>query len=222
MADEPPILAIEGLSLSYLRDGQAHPVLREIELEVSRGEILGLVGESGSGKSTLLFAIMNYLAANACIDGGAIRFGADDLLRLTVPELAGVRGRRIGMVYQDATTALNPGLRVGVQIAEVRRFHFGEGAAEAGARSASLLTAVGFERAEPILAAYPHQLSGGQRQRVMIAIALAGEPELLLLDEPTTALDVEIQAHILGLVRDLRDRLGIAMLFVSHDLSAVG
>lgn len=221
MRDEGPTLAIEKLSLSYFRAGGTQPALRDIDLTLCRGEILGLVGESGSGKSTLLFAIMNYLAANARVDSGAIRFDGRDLLRLAPTALARIRGRRIAMVYQDATSALHPGLRIGAQIAEVRRFHFHETTVEATSRCSELLRTVGFDEPGPIAHAYPHQLSGGQRQRAMIAMALAGEPELLLLDEPTTALDVEVQAHILRLVRGLRDRFGIAILFVSHDLAAI-
>src|SRR5579864_928632 len=221
MNSEPAILSVENLSLSYVRAGVRRPVLREIDLALGHGDILGLVGESGSGKSTLLFAIMNYLPTNARIDGGAIRFSGHDMLRLTTGELARFRGRRIAMIYQDATSALNPALPIGAQIAELRRFHFRESATEAAARSGALLATVGFDKPALILSAYPHQLSGGQRQRAMIAMALAGEPEILLLDEPTTALDVEVQAHILRLVRDLRDRLGVAALFVSHDLAAI-
>ena len=216
-----PLLTVEGLSVAYGSDRHRRPVLREIGLTISKGEVLGIVGESGSGKSTLLFAIMNYLAPNAVIEAGAIRFGGLDLLRADRRALNGVRGRRIAMIYQDPAQALNPAMRVGVQIAEMRWHHFGDAEATAQARTIELLTSVGIETPERIAASYPHELSGGQQQRAMIAMALAGEPDLLLMDEPTTALDVVVQARLLDLIRDLKRRVGAAALFVSHDLGAV-
>ena len=216
-----PVLTVEGLSVAYGSGGHRRPVLRETGLALSSGEVLGIVGESGSGKSTLLFAIMNYLAPNAVVEAGAIRFRGLDLLRADRRALDGVRGRRIAMVYQDPAQALNPAMHVGVQIAEVRRHHFGDTEAKAEARVIELLTSVGIETPERIAASYPHELSGGQQQRAMIAMALAGEPDLLLMDEPTTALDVVVQARLLDLIRDLKRRVGVAVLFVSHDLGAV-
>ena len=216
-----PVLAIERLSVSYRAGGRLNPVLRDIDLTLEKGEALGLVGESGSGKSTVLYAIMNHLAPNAVIEGGAIRFNGTDLLGADRPLLDKIRGRSIAMVYQDPGTALNPAMTVGAQVAEVRRQHFGERAEAARQRVLGLFETVGIEAAARVSQSYPHQLSGGQRQRVMIAMALAGEPEILLMDEPTTALDVIVQARILELVRELKSGIGAAILFVTHDLGAV-
>jgi peptide/nickel transport system ATP-binding protein len=217
MASVEPVLAIEGLSVSF---GATH-VLRDVALDIRRGEVFGLVGESGSGKSTLLFAVMNYLPPGASVDAGTIRFEDKNLLGATRGELDRVRGRRIAMVYQDPGSAFNPSLRVGVQVDEVRRRHFGESPAAARAETLKAFRTVGLDDPERMHASFPHQLSGGQRQRAMIAMAIAGAPEILLMDEPTTALDVIVQARILELVRSLKEKLGVAVLFVSHDLGAV-
>ncbi len=215
------LLGIEGLTVSYSTEGLRRIVLRDISLQVDRGEVLGIVGESGSGKSTLLFAIMRHLASNAVVESGAIRLERLDLLRANRESLGRLRGRRIAMVYQDPAHALNPAMRIGAQIAEVRRYHFGDPEAVAGRRAFALLTDVGIDTPERIAASYPHQLSGGQQQRAMIAMALAGEPALLLMDEPTTALDVVVQARLLELIRELKRRTGVSVLFVSHDLNVV-
>ena len=217
MSGADPILVIEGLSVSF----GANPVLRDINLELRRGEAFGLVGESGSGKSTVLYAIMNHLAPGAILDAGTIRYGGFDLLHASRGELDAIRGRRIAMVYQDPGTALNPSLPAGPQVAEVRQHHFSESDAAARRFVLDAFGTVGLEEPERIWRSYPHLLSGGQRQRVMIAMALAGEPDLLLMDEPTTSLDVIVQARILELVRELKARIGAAILFVSHDLGAV-
>ncbi|HEV2550473.1 MAG TPA: ABC transporter ATP-binding protein [Stellaceae bacterium] len=216
-----PLLALEGLSVAYRAGAQVGPVLRNISFTMSRGEVLGIVGESGSGKSTLLFTIVNYLPANAMIEGGIVRFNGHDLLCAAPDALRATRGRRIAMVYQDPATGLNPAMRVGAQIAEVRRQHFAETGSAARRRAAELLGEVGIDAPQRIAGSYPHQLSGGQQQRVMIAMALAGEPELVLMDEPTTALDVLVQARLLDLIGDLKQRFGLSVLFVSHDLGAV-
>ena len=216
------LLAVEGLGVSYGTEGLRRTVLREIGLQVGHGEVLGIVGESGSGKSTLLFAIMRYLASNAVVDSGAIRVDGLDLLRADHETLERLRGRRIAMVYQDPAQALNPAMRIGAQIAELRQYHFGEPKAVAGRHALTLLRDVGIRVPERVAASYPHQLSGGQQQRAMIAMALAGEPSLLLMDEPTTALDVVVQARLLELIRELKRRTGISVLFVSHDLAVVG
>jgi peptide/nickel transport system ATP-binding protein len=221
MPTNEPLLALEQLSITYPAGAQVRRVLRDISFTMSRGEILGIVGESGSGKSTLLFAIMNHLPPNAAVEGGVVRFGPLDLLGASPDVLQATRGRRIAMVYQDPAAALNPAMRVGAQIAEVRRQHFAEPVEVALRRTAELLATVGIDAPQRIAGSYPHQLSGGQQQRVMIAMALAGEPDLVLMDEPTTALDVIVQAHLLDLIRDFKQRLGVAVLFVSHDLGAV-
>jgi peptide/nickel transport system ATP-binding protein len=216
-----PMLALEGMSVAYRAGAQVKHVLRDVSFTVARGEVLGIVGESGSGKSTLLFAIMSYLPANASVDGGVVRFGDLSILDAAPNVLQGIRGRRIGMVYQDPSAALNPAMRVGEQITEMRRQHFSEPGEVAQRRTDELLAEVGINEPQRIARSYPHQLSGGQQQRVMIAMALAGEPDLVLMDEPTTALDVIVQARLLAMIRDLKQRLGLAVLFVSHDLSAV-
>jgi peptide/nickel transport system ATP-binding protein len=215
------LLTLEGLSVAYRAGTQVSPVLRDISFTMSRGEVLGIVGESGSGKSTLLFTIVNYLPASAMIERGIVRFNGLDLLSAAPDVLRATRGRRIAMVYQDPATGLNPAMRVGAQIAEVRQQHFAETGSAALRRAAELLGEVGIDVPQRIAGSYPHQLSGGQQQRVMIAIALAGEPDLMLMDEPTTALDVIVQARLLDLIRDLKQRLGLSVLFVSHDLGAV-
>jgi peptide/nickel transport system ATP-binding protein len=220
MPTNEPLLALEGLSVAYHGGTQVSPVLHDISFTVSRGEVLGIVGESGSGKSTLLFTIVNYLPANAAIEG-RVRFRGIELLAAAPDLLRATRGRRIAMVYQDPAAALNPAMRVGAQIAEVRRQHFAETEPAALRRTAELLGEVGVDAPQRIAGSYPHELSGGQQQRVMIAMALAGEPDLVLMDEPTTALDVIVQARLLGLIRNLKQRLALAVLFVSHDLGAV-
>jgi peptide/nickel transport system ATP-binding protein len=216
-----PLLEIEDLSLSFVVGGARVPALKDFNLTLHRGEVVGLVGESGSGKSTALFAVMRYLPANAIVEAGRIRFRGDDLLGEGRAALDRIRGRRIAMIYQDPATALNPAMVAGAQIVEVLRRHFGMNEREARARTLELLGLVEFDDPASVYHSYPHQLSGGMRQRVVIAMALAGDPDILLMDEPTTALDVIVQARILALVRALRRRLDAAILFVSHDLGAV-
>jgi len=221
MPGNDPLLSVKGLSVAYAGNAKRRAVLREVGFQVTRGEALGIVGESGSGKSTLLFSIMNYLPDTAVIEAGSVRYDGVDLLRAPPGVLQGIRGRRIAMVYQDPAQSLNPAIKVGDQIAEVRKYHFGESRSAALRRADALLASVGIDAPERIAASYPHELSGGQQQRVMIAIALAGEPDLLVMDEPTTALDVIVQARLLDLIRDLKQRARIAILLVSHDLGAV-
>ncbi len=216
-----PLLEIENLSVSFSLGGRRVPALRDFNLRLHSNEVVGLVGESGSGKSTALFAAMNYLAPNAVIESGCVRFRGRDLLSLDRPALDNIRGRCIAMIYQDPTTALNPAMVVGAQIAEVLRRHFGMHGRRAYARAVELLRLVELEAPATVYNAFPHQLSGGMRQRAVIAMAMAGEPDALLMDEPTTALDVIVQARILALVRALRHRLNAAILFVSHDLGAI-
>ena len=217
----PVLLSIDHLTIAYPGPDGPATVVKNVTLSLGRGEILGLVGESGSGKTTLLMAITNYLPASARRLSGTISLGSRDLLGAARADLDKVRGRRIAMVYQDPTSALNPTMPIGRQAIEVRTRHFGEGAAAARRRLADLFREVGLEDAERIGHSYPHEISGGQRQRVMIAMALAGEPDVILMDEPTTALDVIVQARLLRLIGELRTRRGLSVLFVSHDLGAV-
>lgn len=215
------LLKITDLRVEFTRkDGAPVPGVRGVSFTLRPGEVLALVGESGCGKSATALSLIGLLARNAKASG-RIEFDATDLLGLPEKAWEDLRGRRIAMIFQDPMTALDPLYRVGEQIAEVLRRHSRKSAAEIGAHVLELLELVGVP--EPVQRArqYPHQLSGGLRQRVVIAIALACEPELVIADEPTTALDVTIQAQIIRLLADLNKRLGMAMIFISHDLGVV-
>ena len=211
-----PLIRLEGLSVDF--DGA--PALSGIDLEVMPGEILGLVGESGSGKSVTWLAVLRLLPAHARIGGRALMEGRD-LLALPLPDIERLRGGRIGLISQDPTSALNPVLTIRRQIAEALVLHRGLTGRAIEAESLRLLDLVGIPAPRARLASYPHELSGGQNQRVMIAMALAGQPDLLVADEPTTALDVTIQAQILDLLVDLRRELGMAIVLISHDLGVI-
>jgi peptide/nickel transport system ATP-binding protein len=209
-------LVVEGLSVRYpCRTGSLH-ALQDVSLAVAPGQVLGLVGESGSGKSTVLLALLGLLGPGA-VQARRLGYNGHDLLR----EAAGLRGRRIGMVFQDTAAALNPARTVGSQLTEPIRLHLGSTQAAAWLRGTELLAETGLPRPADIMRAYPHQLSGGMKQRVGIATALAAEPDLLLLDEPTTALDVTVEAQILALLAQLRVKRGLSMLLVSHNLGIV-
>jgi peptide/nickel transport system ATP-binding protein len=212
---------IQGLTVSYRRRTRLLRVLNDVSLEIRAGEAYGLVGESGCGKTTIALALMRYLAPNAVVERGRIEFAGEDVLSLGEADLRRLRGDRMAMVYQDPASALNPSLRVGEQIAEVYRQHRGLGHAEALERAAEMLTTVQIADPLRLLRRYPHELSGGQQQRVMIAMALATDPDLLVLDEPTTGLDATVEAEVLDLVEQLRDRFQTAILFVSHNLGIV-
>ena len=216
-----PLLEIENLSVSFAVGGVLQPAVKDFTLALHPGEIVGVVGESGSGKSTVLLAVMSYLPGNAVIESGRVLHGGVDLLRARRETLDDIRGRRVAMIYQDPTTALNPAMTVGAQIAEVLTRHLAMAGARARERTHELLRLVQLDDPSRVAAAHPHQLSGGMQQRVMIAMALAGEPDVLLMDEPTTALDVIVQAHVLDLVRTLHRQLRSAIVFVSHNLAAV-
>lgn len=217
----PNAMEIRSFRLTFATPARAFPILRDINLDIKRGEFLGIVGESGSGKSTLLFSIMNYLPEIATVESGAILYDGEDILSLSKSRLRQIRGRKIAMVYQDPTAALTPSMRVGQQVAEVRAHHFGE--SETASRRAvfSKFRAVGLEDVKRIYDSYPHELSGGQRQRVVLAMALAGEPDILLLDEPTTALDVVVQSTILDTLRHLQQSMSMTAVIVSHNLGVV-
>jgi peptide/nickel transport system ATP-binding protein len=216
-----PALLIERLSVSFETPRGEVQALRDVSLEIGAGEVFGIAGESGSGKSTLAYAIMRDLASNARVVGGAIRFAGQDLLGLAPDALQSIRGRRIAMVYQDPKSALNPSMRVGQQIAEVLEIHGLASRAGAAARALELLMLVNIPDPSAVARAYPHQLSGGMQQRVVIAMALAGDPALLIMDEPTTGLDVTTQARILELVAGFRHNIGAAILYISHDLAVI-
>ncbi|WOC15665.1 ABC transporter ATP-binding protein [Pseudochrobactrum sp. MP213Fo] len=199
------------------RDGQ---ILSTINLTLNRGDRLGLVGESGSGKSMTALALMGLLPPQMSMSG-TIELAGQNLAMLPEQQLCAIRGRRMAMIFQEPMTALNPIKTIGAQVSEGRRLHFGENRSDAEKTARSLLDRVGLHGARFGLELYPHQLSGGQRQRVMIAMALACEPEVLIADEPTTALDVTVQAQILDLLDELIDESGTALLLITHDLGVV-
>jgi len=216
-----PVLEVQGLKTTFkTRAGQVHAV-NSVSFDLRSGELLGVVGESGSGKSVTMMSLIRLLPDAADIGGGPVMFGGEDLLSVNDKHLRQVRGKRIGFVFQDPMTSLNPVFSVGFQLMEPLRKHMGMSKAKARARASELLTLVGISDAEQRLKDYPHQFSGGMRQRVMIAIALACDPEVLIADEPTTALDVTIQAQIIELMKDLRDKLGMAVIWITHDLGVI-
>ena len=215
------LLAIEGLEVSFPTPGGEMPVVRGVSLSIGRGEIVGLVGESGSGKSLTALSVLRLLPPNARVSGRIVLDSSMNLLALPEREVRKVRGGRIGMVFQEPSTALDPVWTIGFQIAEAVRAHRPVSRKEARDEAVRLLERVAVADARRRLDDYPHQLSGGQRQRVMLAVALAAGPDLLLADEPTTALDVTIQAQVLDLLERLRDELGLSVLLITHDLAVV-
>jgi peptide/nickel transport system ATP-binding protein len=213
-------LAIQGLATTFATSAGAVRAVDGIDLEVRAGEVLGLVGESGSGKSVTLRSVVRLVRPPGRVEGRVL-WRERDLLAMPERELLDVRGKEIAMIFQEPMTALNPVLTIRQQIDENVKAHTGLGRAARARRAIELLDLVGIPSAAERLDAYPHQFSGGMRQRVMIAIALASEPRLLLADEPTTALDVTIQDQILKLLLELRDRLGMSVVLVTHDLGVV-
>jgi microcin C transport system ATP-binding protein len=217
-----PLLAIENLATHFDTGGRTVEAVRGVSFAIDRGDTVALVGESGSGKSVTALSVLQLLPYPAARHpSGSIRFAGRELLGASSDALRDIRGDRIAMVFQEPMTSLNPLHRVEKQIGETLMLHKGLGPEAARARTLDLLDRVGIPDAEQRLTAFPHELSGGQRQRVMIAMALANEPELLIADEPTTALDVTIQAQILKLLKDLQAELGMAMLLITHDLGIV-
>jgi peptide/nickel transport system ATP-binding protein len=214
------VLEVENLQVRLF--DRAGPVLavRGVSLRVGRGEVVALVGESGCGKSVTALSLLRLLPGDAQVTG-SVRLDGRELLELSRPQLRAIRGGEVAMVFQEPMTSLNPAFSVGNQLAEVLRLHQGLRGERARARAVELLRMVGIGAADKRLRSFPHELSGGMRQRVMIAMALAGEPKLLILDEPTTALDVTTQAQILDIVRDLRSSTGMAILLITHDLGVV-
>ena len=216
-----PILQVDGYTLGYRTGGMARRVLDDISLHIAPGEVLGLVGESGSGKTSFAWAVMRALPRNAVESGGAIALAGQDLRAMPHKEVAAMRGRRIGMVFQDPSASLNPALTLGRQVTEVLRRHRGMGTAAAYEEAVAALRHVGLQDAAGLMRRYPHQVSGGEKQRVMIAAAFAARPDLILFDEPTTALDVITGARVLELFAALRAETGVAALYISHDLALV-
>jgi peptide/nickel transport system ATP-binding protein len=216
-----PILEIEDLNISfYTRKGEI-PAVMDFSMTIMPGEAMGLVGESGCGKSTVSLGIMRYLGNNGRIKSGAIRFLGRDMATMSEEELRDIRGSKIAMVYQEPMASLNPAMKIGKQLSEVLTAHEGISETEALKRCAEMVSAVRLPDPDRILGAYPHQLSGGQQQRVVISMALLSKPQLLLLDEPTTALDVTVEAGIVALIKDLAKEFGTSMMFVSHNLGLI-
>ena len=215
------LLEVDDLAVSFARAGRRVRVLDGVSFSIEPSEILGVVGESGSGKTVTALALARLLGEQGTIERGRIMLDGRDLATLSADEMTAVRGRDLAMIFQEPMTSLNPLLKVGFQVGEVLTEHLGLDRAEAMSQAIALLDQVGIADAPHRATAYPHQLSGGMRQRVMIAMALACKPKLLIADEPTTALDVTIQAQILALLRELRDRTGAAILLITHDLGVI-
>jgi oligopeptide transport system ATP-binding protein len=216
-----PLLSVQDLRVQFwTRRGTIHAV-NGISFDIAPGETLGIVGESGCGKSVTALALLGILARAGRVVGGTAQFGGRDLLKLSDRELRSVRGREIAIIFQDPMTSLNPVLTVGRQIREALETHFGLSRGPANARAVELLDRVGIPHAKARAGDYPHQFSGGMRQRAMIAMALACKPKILIADEPTTALDVTIQAQILGLLRELVEEESTALILITHDLGVV-
>lgn len=212
-----PVLEIEGLSVTYRTADRTVRAVDGVDVTIGEGEIFGLAGESGCGKSTVANAIMRLLKPPAEIDGGRVVFRGRDVLAMPAEELRRFRWREVAMVFQSAMNSLNPVMTVGDQLADVFTTHERSSRRDALRRAGGLLEMVGIDRGR--LRSYPHQLSGGMRQRVVIAMACALTPSLLILDEPTTALDVVVQQEIMAQIRSLQEELGFAVLFITHDMS---
>ncbi|WP_092680001.1 ABC transporter ATP-binding protein [Albimonas donghaensis] len=222
MTPTPPLLSVRDLTVAFRVRGEDAPVVRDLSFDLHEGETLGIVGESGCGKSMTALALMGLVPnPPGRIASGSIRLGDEELVAAAEARLRRVRGARISMVFQEPMTSLNPVFTVGEQIAETARAHLGLSAREARDRAVEMLRLVGIPAPERRVGDYPHQLSGGMRQRVMIAIALVCEPQVLIADEPTTALDVTVQAQIFDLFRELQDRMNTAVILITHDIGVV-
>ena len=215
------ILEIQDEYLSFFTPAGEVKALNGVSFSMEQGEVLGIVGESGSGKSVTAYSIMGLTAHPGKLIGGTIRFNGHQVDQMTESEFRKMRGNEVSIIFQDPMTSLNPVYTIGNQIEEVILLHTDKSKAEAKLRARELLELVGINEPDKRLRQYPHELSGGMRQRVMIAIALACEPKLLIADEPTTALDVTIQAQILELMQDLREKLGMSIIMITHDLGVV-
>jgi oligopeptide transport system ATP-binding protein len=216
------VLSVRDLRISFRTYAGEVQAVRGATFDLRHGETLAIVGESGSGKSVAARSIMGLNPeSNTIVRGGEILFEGEDLLKLSEKRMQGIRGAKIAMVFQDPMTSLDPTMRIGPQIVESLKKHLGMTGRQAAERAVELLKLVGIPNAEARLKQYPHQFSGGMRQRVVIAIALACDPQILIADEPTTALDVTIQAQILELMRELQDRLGMSIMLITHDLGVV-
>lgn len=215
------LVDIKNERLSFFTQAGEVKALNDVSIHLNEGEVLGIVGESGSGKSVTAYSLMGLTAYPGRLIGGTLEFNGHRIDEMSENEMRKIRGNEISIIFQDPMTSLNPVYTVGNQISEMVRLHTKKNKKEANERAKELLTLVGINEPEKRLKQYPHELSGGMRQRVMIAIALACEPKLLIADEPTTALDVTIQAQILELMMDLKEKLGMAIVMITHDLGVV-
>ena len=215
------LLNIEHERLSFFTPAGEVKALNDVSLHLNDGEVLGIVGESGSGKSVTAYSLMGLTAFPGRIIGGDLHFNGHHINEMSEKEMRRMRGNEVSIIFQDPMTSLNPVYTIGNQICEVILLHTDKNKAQAWERAKELLTLVGINEPEKRLKQYPHELSGGMRQRIMIAIALACEPKLLIADEPTTALDVTIQAQIIELIMELKDKLGMAVIMITHDLGVV-
>ena len=215
------VLQVEDLGVSYFVRSGAVPAVPKVSLTIGRGESVGLVGESGCGKTTVAMAVMRYLGRSGRIVRGRVRFEGRDMASLSPTELRRIRGAKMAMVYQEPMSALNPSMPVGFQLMEVPMVHEGASRREAHAQAVEILRDVNMPDPEAVMRRYPHQLSGGQQQRVVIAMAFLSNPSLLLLDEPTTALDVTVEASVVDLIAELRRRYGTSLLYISHNLGLI-
>ncbi len=222
MSSNGTILAVNGLKTYFTTEDGVVKAVDGISFELKKGETLGIVGESGSGKSVTNLSVMRLIQEppGKIVDGSVV-FDGIDVLALTAEEVRKIRGRRIAMIFQDPMTSLNPFLKISTQLMEVTRLHLGHTKEQAYQHAIKMLKMVGISDASDRINGYPHEFSGGMRQRVMIAMALSCDPELLIADEPTTALDVTIQAQILELIKDLRSRMGTSVILITHDLGVV-
>ena len=217
----PNVLEVRNLSIRFRTPRGPVLALRNVNLEVPRGSVVGLVGESGSGKSTLALAVMRLMAGNATITGGSLNFAGRDLLGLKPAEMQALRGDRLSMVFQDPMTSLNPVRAIGLQMLDIQYRERRLSTAEKRRKAADMLRRVGIPDPERQLNRYPHEFSGGMRQRIAIAMGILERPELLIADEPTTALDVTLEAQIVQLLRDLRREMNASILFISHNLGLI-
>ena len=215
------VLEVKDLEITFDTYAGKVKAIRGVSFDLKKGETLAIVGESGSGKSVTTRSIMRLLSQNANVENGEILFNGEDLIKKSEKEMQGIRGKEIAMIFQDPMTSLNPTMTIGKQISEPIRLHQKLNKDDARKRALELLNLVGLPDAERRMKQYPHQFSGGQRQRIVIAIALACNPEVLIADEPTTALDVTIQAQILDLMKELQKKIATSIIFITHDLGVV-